>query len=118
MTAGQLEIPGPPPHHTEARLEARLRDTVRAMGGIAIKLAPTQRGLPDRLVLLPGGRMHLVELKTNMGRLSTIQRAWHERVRELGVSVAVLSGAAAIDRWAAARGHDSEKRRGNRKLSC
>lgn len=101
MNAKQLEIPGLPPVVSEARLEARLRDAVRKLGGIAVKLAPTARGIPDRLVILPGGRSYLVELKTATGRLSPIQRAWHVRVAQLGHRVLVLSGAEAIDAWAA-----------------
>lgn len=93
---------------TEAHLEARLRDRVRQLGGVAIKLAPTQRGLPDRLVLLPGGRMHLLELKTTLGRLSPVQQSWHERVAGLGIRVEVLIGASGIDEWAAARGCDDD----------
>lgn len=84
--------------HLEANLEGILRDEVRAAGGKAIKLAPIEAGIPDRLVIL-GGRMWLVELKTTTGRLSPIQMRWHETVRQMGTEVVVLFGAADIREW-------------------
>lgn len=44
-------------------IEQRLVKAVRAMGGIAPKLvSPGTSGMPDRLVLLPGGRGIFVEV--------------------------------------------------------
>jgi hypothetical protein len=88
----------------ESALEARLRKLVRLrLGGALYKLAPTVKGMPDRMVLLPGGRIYLVELKTSTGRVSDIQRAWHDRAASLGTHVVVLSGLDQIDRWVGAR---------------
>lgn len=64
-----------------------------------MKVAPTTAGVPDRLALLPGGRIELVELKTVTGRLSPIQRVWHERAAGLGTSVTVLHGRGDIEAW-------------------
>lgn len=83
----------------EASLEAYFLRVVRLTGGMAIKLAPTQKGLPDRLVLLPGGRTYLVELKTESGVPSPSQRVWHQRVASLGHRVATLYGRNGIDAW-------------------
>lgn len=83
----------------ESDLEARLRLRVRAIGGMFVKLAPTVRGIPDRLVILPGGRMYLVELKTTTGRLSPAQVQWHRQAAELGTTVVVLYGPVQIDNW-------------------
>lgn len=85
----------------EARLEALFRDRVRAMGGYTIKLAPTERGVPDRLAVFPRGRMYLVELKTERGVLSPIQMHWHSRMAERGVRVYTLYGEAQIKAWIA-----------------
>lgn len=90
----------PSPAELESSLEAYFREIVRRrLGGMVIKLAPTVKGLPDRIVLLPGGRIQLVELKTTTGALSAIQRIKHDRILELGTEVAVLSGRAEVDRW-------------------
>ena len=85
----------------ESRLETFFRTAVRRAGGISFKLAPTEAGVPDRLVLFPGGRMYLVELKTEAGRVSPIQRVWHNRAAELGCTVVVLAGWEAVALWAA-----------------
>ena len=91
----------------EARLEAHLRSRVRlALGGMLIKLLPVEKGVPDRLVLLPGGRMHLVELKTDAGRLSDLQKHWHGRALEMGTTVTVLRGKDEIDAWVRERAAD------------
>jgi len=84
----------------ESALEGYFRKRVRGMGAMTIKLAPTVRGIPDRLVIMPKGRFALVELKTERGRLSEIQKHWHEQLYRLtGVVVVVLYGKPEIDRW-------------------
>jgi hypothetical protein len=84
---------------TEAQLEAFFRKRVRMLGGHTIKLAPTEKGVPDRLVAFPGGRLFLVELKTDTGSLSPAQVVWHSRMDDLGVRVHVLYGADGIVAW-------------------
>ncbi len=92
----------------ESKIEARFNASVRALGGYTIKLAPLQRGIPDRLVMLPGGRMYLVELKTITGRLSPMQRHWHEEVRRrTDITVVVLYGMAETRAWLADRAEES-----------
>lgn len=88
--------------HTEleSSLEAHFNRAVRLqLGGRAVKLAPTEKGLPDRMVLLPGGRVYLCELKTVSGRTSAAQDLWHERSAQLGTRVQLLVGRAGIDKW-------------------
>lgn len=83
----------------ERFLEGFFRERVRLLGGYTIKLAPTEAGVPDRLVLFPGGRMYLVELKREGGVLRPIQRVWHQRIRKMGTRVIVLSGRTEILEW-------------------
>lgn len=83
----------------ESALERRFVRLVQAAGGMTSKLAPTDAGIPDRLVLMPGGRIHLVELKAEGGRLRPIQRVWHERAAHRGTEVIVLTGRAEIESW-------------------
>lgn len=87
------------PSALESSLERLLFAKVRAIGGIAIKMAPLVKGTPDRLVLLPMGRTYLVELKTTTGQLSPAQRIWHERAANIGINVVTLKGADAIVAW-------------------
>lgn len=41
-------------------------------------------GIPDLVVLLPGGRSIYAELKADKGRLSPRQALWRDRLQELG----------------------------------
>lgn len=73
---------------SEKAIEAYLRDRVKALGGIAYKFtSPGNNGVPDRLVLLPGGRVVFVETKAP-GKTSTpLQGRQQERIRKLGFTV-------------------------------
>lgn len=87
--------------HLESQVQALLVKRVRLLGGKAVKLAPTEAGVPDMLVMLPGGSIHLVEVKADAGELSPIQVAWHARVAQIGVHVEVLRGRAGVLKWLA-----------------
>lgn len=83
----------------ESSVERRLHRQVIQAGGLTYKIAPTTKGLPDRLVILPGGRVRLVELKADGGRVSPAQRLIHDKLAARGVHVAVLTGTAEVDKW-------------------
>ena len=56
------------------------------------------KGIPDRLVLLPGGRVSFVETKRpDGGRVSPMQRLTHARLRKLGFRVDVACTKAEVD---------------------
>ena len=80
-------------------MESYLHSRVRALGGTTFKIAPTTVGLPDRMVILPGGHIFLIELKTEVGRLSSVQKLLHERLSALGVQVFTLYGKLDVDDW-------------------
>ena len=85
---------------SEANLERHFMREVKLRGGWAIKMNPIGlRGIPDRLVLMPGGRVIFVELKTDRGRLSKIQQAVHRKLLALGMTVETLKGRGDIDEW-------------------
>lgn len=92
----------------ERALERYFRQAVRDLGGRAYKLAPTDKGMPDRMVILPRLGIELVELKTETGRTSPAQDLWHARAASMGVYVTLLSGRAQIDAWAEDRRRDLE----------
>jgi len=76
---------------TEKPIERALRDGVKKRGGVAIKLWPfSQAGLPDRLVLLPVGRVYFVETKAPGKRPRPEQTIVHGRLRAMGFVVEVL----------------------------
>jgi hypothetical protein len=75
----------------ESVIEANLVKQVKAAGGTAYKFtSPGRRGVPDRLVLLPGGRTVFVECKAPGGIPRPDQQREHNRLRALGFSVVVL----------------------------
>ena len=77
----------------ESRIERALVNGVRKAGGWALKLtSPGNAGVPDRLVLVPGGQIIFVELKTDIGRLSPLQIQTHIRLQKLGMDVRTLYG--------------------------
>lgn len=83
----------------ERRVEERLIRAVRDLGGLCIKLTPPPAGIPDRLVLLPGGVVEFIELKAPGGQLRPIQRVIHERLRARGHQVLVISSVREVDEW-------------------
>lgn len=77
----------------ERDIERILVDGVRKLGGRAYKwTSPGNGGVPDRIVILPGKRPIFVELKTDTGRLSALQRVQIERLEKLGQDTRVLYG--------------------------
>lgn len=76
----------------EKDIERRLVDIVKKHGGLCLKwVCPGWAGVPDRIVLLPGGRVLFVELKRPKGgTLSTRQKWWRRKLRDLGFSVWVV----------------------------
>ena len=82
----------------ERTIEQKLAARVRAMGGIAPKFtSPGFDGMPDRLVLLPGGRMGFVELKAPGRKPRALQMARHKLLRRMGFTVYVIDGIEQID---------------------
>ncbi len=77
---------------TEKRIEKKLRESCKKLGGIAIKLYPLSlTGLPDRIVLMPGGRIWFVELKSEGVKPTPSQESFHKKLRGLGFRVEVIS---------------------------
>lgn len=82
----------------ETTLERRFVAEIRKRGGLAIKMT-NMNGIPDRLVILPEGRIVFVELKTDRGRTSKIQRHVITLLTNLGCDVRVLYGRSDIDEF-------------------
>lgn len=75
----------------EKELESKLRDRVKMLGGIAYKFtSPGQQGVPDRIVVLPGGKVGFIELKQLGKRETKYQRRQLNRLAELGSKVFLI----------------------------
>jgi hypothetical protein len=77
----------------EKQIEQKLVKTVRAVGGICPKLvSPGMDGMPDRMVLLPGGRIAFAELKAPGQRPRPLQVRRMAQLSRLGFRVYVIDG--------------------------
>ena len=75
----------------EKIIEQHLVKAVKSSDGIAPKLvSPGFDGMPDRLVLLPGGKIGFVEVKAPGKEPRPLQVARHGLLRRLGFKVYVL----------------------------
>lgn len=78
---------------SEKSVERYLTDGVKKLGGMCLKfVSPSTAGVPDRLILLPEGRVVFVEVKSSVGKLSKIQEYMIEEMRIRGADVRVLYG--------------------------
>ena len=84
----------------EKQVERRLKNQVEKRGGKALKfVSPGIRGVPDRIVLLPGARTIFVELKAPGEEMEPLQRKRAAELRALGFSVYCLDSFEAVDQF-------------------
>lgn len=75
----------------EKLLERKLVDRVKKLGGWAVKFwAVNLTGFPDRLVLMPIGKISFVEVKSEGKKPSPRQVVVHGLLRKLGFNVFVI----------------------------
>ena len=73
---------------SEKSTEQKLVKAVKAKGGLAPKfVSPGFDGVPDRIVLLPRGRIAFVELKANGRKLRPLQVKRKRQLESLGFLV-------------------------------
>lgn len=77
----------------EKELEAKLVRGVEQLGGLCLKwVCPGNSGVPDRIVLLPGGRVLFVEMKRpGKSSLDPLQRIWQRTLSRTGFDVLVVN---------------------------
>ena len=81
----------------ERQIEQRLVTKTRKRGGMALKfVSPSFAGMPDRLILLPDGKMAFVEVKAPGQKPRPLQVKRHAMLRKLGFKVFVLDAASDI----------------------
>jgi streptogramin lyase len=86
----------------EKDIEAHLVRRVRDAGGKAYKFtSPANRGVADRVVVMPGGRVWFVEVKAMGGRLSPLQRVFLDEVKGLGCNYKIVWSKEDVDAFVA-----------------
>lgn len=72
----------------EREIERKLVDAVKVKGGICWKfVSPGTAGVPDRIVLMPNGRIAFVELKAPGKEMRPLQVHRKRQLEALGVRV-------------------------------
>lgn len=72
----------------EKDIEWQLTKGIRSIGGRCLKfVSPGFTGVPDRIILLPGGRIFFAELKQKGKFEKARQKLVHKMLRELGFTV-------------------------------
>lgn len=75
----------------ERDVEAHYKKLVEARGGLFIKFtSPSHSGVPDRIVILPDGRIYFVEFKAPNKKPRPLQEHIINKIRELGCEVRVV----------------------------
>ncbi|MCC8073680.1 MAG: VRR-NUC domain-containing protein [Clostridiales bacterium] len=78
----------------EKSVECRLVSEVKKRGGICPKwVSPGFDGVPDRIILLPKGRIAFAEVKAKGKKPRPLQTARHKLLRRLGFKVYVIDNA-------------------------
>ena len=75
----------------ESKIENRLKKEIELIGGKALKfVSPGMSGVPDRIVLLPHGRIVFIELKAPGKKPRPIQIKRIKELKDLGFDVRVI----------------------------
>jgi len=78
-------------------VENYLTSKVAELGGIAFKfVSPGNSGVPDRIVLLPGGRIFFVELKAPGKKQEPLQIYRGKQITKIGFSIFCLDSIEAV----------------------
>jgi Holliday junction resolvase len=82
---------------SEKVLERKLCKEIRNLGGHAYKfVSPNQRGVPDRLCILPNGVAVFVELKTTGKKPTKLQVLCMKDLQNLGQDCVVIDSSNAL----------------------
>lgn len=83
----------------EKIIEEKLKKAVKQNGGVCWKFtSPGMAGVPDRIVLMPGGRIAFVEVKAPGEKPRPLQLSRHKLLRRLGFLVYVLDACEDIEK--------------------
>lgn len=75
----------------EKQIEQKLVQAVSKSGGMCLKfVSPNFDGMPDRLILLPGGKIAFAELKAPGKKPRPLQLARHKALMKLGFRVYII----------------------------
>lgn len=77
----------------ESKLEKKFVEDLKKSGCLVYKfVSPGNDGVPDRIIVTPGGSVYFVEFKAPQGNLSAVQKMQIGRLRGHGARVFVIRG--------------------------
>ena len=83
----------------EKNYEKYFDSEIKKLGGLCYKfVSPGNSGVPDRIVVLPGV-IHFVELKTDRGVVSPLQKRQIKKLNNLGQRAWVLYGFEDVEKF-------------------
>ena len=83
----------------ENTIEQNLIKQVKKLGGMALKfVSPGTTGVPDRIVILPGGIIFFAELKRPGGAPRKRQGLMIRRLKELGAAAFVIDSKEKVEK--------------------
>ncbi len=84
----------------ESQIENYLKLEIEKLGGLCLKfVSPGNKGVPDRLLILPEGKVIFAELKNgNKGRLSALQVRMQTVLKNLKCRTYVLTTKPEVDK--------------------
>ncbi|WP_411336061.1 VRR-NUC domain-containing protein [Bacteroides ovatus] len=84
----------------EKLIEQKLRESVKKLGGLALKFSsPYHRGMPDRIVLMPEGQTAFAELKTTGKKPTELQKKAIAELRAMGFKAEVIDSQEGLDKF-------------------
>ena len=84
----------------EKLIERKLRESVKKLGGVALKFSSAyHRGMPDRIVLMPGARIAFAELKTTGKKTTELQKKAIAELQTMGFKAEVIDSQESLDKF-------------------
>jgi hypothetical protein len=82
----------------EKEIEEKLKVSLESLGCMVFKfVSPGRAGVPDRLILLPGGSCFFVELKRPGQKLRPLQQFWKDKLMAQGACYYLVDSFEAVD---------------------
>lgn len=86
---------------TESQIESWLGKQLKMMGCLYYKfVSPGNDGVPDRIIVLPGGHVIFAELKTDCGQTTPLQDRQQRKLACKGADVQLVIGMEGAERLA------------------
>ena len=84
----------------EKLLEKKLRESVKKLGGIALKFtSPFYTGMPDRIILMPNSKTYFAEMKTTGKKATPLQLERIKMLTGLGFDAKVIDSQESLNQF-------------------